>query len=491
MTVVHTPVTSERGGSGGIVANSPNGENGRRGSNASSYVQVRAREPESASLLRIETMSNADLYSMTPPAYAQSAADNEVSVDAEAIRDEKVGIAGASHNPSNTSPADGEQSRAVPGTIQAPNLELEREVSYASASTTAPSLENRPIPNELPPVYLSVQQRETAMASAKKCAILPSRPAIWLVKKKEFALSPLAATILVKEGIVRDKDLELISTSAGTKRDPNDPLSGFAFATYDTIGDILMGLVEGPVEAARQVVKLDEAKRNNPRGATTQQSHPHEATPLTQQYTVPETAPMDQDPPNAAISDQAGHKRAASFAAPNAAKEIAIAGGKGLGRIVGAGLKAPMTFTHGMTRGFHNMPKLYGEEVRQYENVTDMRSGMSVATKSLAYGLGDGLRDFFVQPVAGAKTGGPAGFVKGVGKGVGNLVCKPSAGLLGIVGYSSVGVYKQLQSLKPDRNNDAAAAFRAHGEMEFHQAPDQTRSEVVRRWCQMNMIKGR
>jgi hypothetical protein len=68
-------------------------------------------------------------------------------------------------------------------------------------------------------------------------------------------------------------------------------------------------------------------------------------------------------------------------AGPNAAKQVAIGTGKGLGRIVGVGLKAPMTFTHGITRGFHNVPKLYGEQVREYENITDLRSGMSVSFK--------------------------------------------------------------------------------------------------------------
>jgi hypothetical protein len=68
-------------------------------------------------------------------------------------------------------------------------------------------------------------------------------------------------------------------------------------------------------------------------------------------------------------------------ATPSAVKEIALSTGKGLGRIVGAPLKAPMVFTHGVTRGFHNLPKLYGGEVREYENVTDLKSGLIVSGK--------------------------------------------------------------------------------------------------------------
>lgn len=35
---------------------------------------------------------------------------------------------------------------------------------------------------------------------------------------------------------------------------------------------------------------------------------------------------------------------------------------------------------------------------------------------------------FFIQPVMGAKEDGAVGFCKGVGKGIGCLVCKPAAG---------------------------------------------------------------
>jgi UDP:flavonoid glycosyltransferase YjiC (YdhE family) len=55
--------------------------------------------------------------------------------------------------------------------------------------------------------------------------------------------------------------------------------------------------------------------------------------------------------------------------------------GKGLSKIVGAGMKSPMDFTLGLAKGFHNMPKLYGEEVRQVDRVTDLKSGLRVAGK--------------------------------------------------------------------------------------------------------------
>ena len=62
--------------------------------------------------------------------------------------------------------------------------------------------------------------------------------------------------------------------------------------------------------------------------------------------------------------------------------DTALGAGKGVGRIVGAGLKSPMDFTLSLARGFHNAPKLYGDEtVRRTEKITGLQSGLKVAGK--------------------------------------------------------------------------------------------------------------
>jgi len=61
--------------------------------------------------------------------------------------------------------------------------------------------------------------------------------------------------------------------------------------------------------------------------------------------------------------------------------ESAVDTGKGLARIVGAGFKSPMDFSLNVAKGFHNVPKLYGAEVRQVDKVTDFQSGMRTAAK--------------------------------------------------------------------------------------------------------------
>ncbi len=61
--------------------------------------------------------------------------------------------------------------------------------------------------------------------------------------------------------------------------------------------------------------------------------------------------------------------------------ETAMDTGKGLARIIGAGLKSPMDFSLNIAKGFHNVPKLYGSEVRQVDKVTDLQSGLRTAAK--------------------------------------------------------------------------------------------------------------
>ena len=62
--------------------------------------------------------------------------------------------------------------------------------------------------------------------------------------------------------------------------------------------------------------------------------------------------------------------------------ETALGAGKGVGRMVGAGLKSPMDFTLGLAKGFHNAPKLYGDSsVRKTEKITGLQSGLKVAGK--------------------------------------------------------------------------------------------------------------
>lgn len=60
--------------------------------------------------------------------------------------------------------------------------------------------------------------------------------------------------------------------------------------------------------------------------------------------------------------------------------DAAMGAGKSIKQIVGAGFKSPMDLTLSVARGFHNAPKLYGDEsVRQAHKVTGLQSGLKAA----------------------------------------------------------------------------------------------------------------
>ncbi|KAF2193276.1 glycosyltransferase family 1 protein [Zopfia rhizophila CBS 207.26] len=460
-------------------------------------------EVESSSHLNVETMSNADLYCITPPAYAMSAGDNEVSIEVQDVQDEK---AGPPQTPPPTRDANTQDpistSADEPITPTPRHPDLPPPALPIFIHVDEPNAPASRYPDHPPPIYISAAAINAAAIHVKRCSILPNRPAAWLVKRKNLALSALVAAVLTKEGIIRQKDLELIPPSAGIKRDPADPMSAVLFATYDTVSDVLLGLVEGPVEAYRQFtpVSKHEGKPEEGPAATVnpevqEYSGREESAPLRKRRVSERStastleAPHDGQPkPSSYMVIDASSSPASTI---HTVKQVAIGTGKGFGRIVGAGLKSPMTFTHALTRGFHNTPKLYGDEVREYENVTDLKSGMRVSAKGFGYGIYDGVSDLLMHPIQGARKQGVEGFVKGMGKGIGGIICKPTAGACGIVGYTSVGVYKEIQSIKNKGKNSLAETIRLQGESEWNQSTEQMRLEVVSRWCHVTMQQHR
>jgi hypothetical protein len=97
------------------------------------------------------------------------------------------------------------------------------------------------------------------------------------------------------------------------------------------------------------------------------------------------------------------------------------------------GLAVPMDFANSLAQGFHNVPRLYQDHtVRPQENVTGIKSGLQAAGKDFTHGIYDGVTGVVTQPVNGAMEEGALGFLKGVGKGIGGLVLKPTAGKIRI-----------------------------------------------------------
>jgi hypothetical protein len=161
-------------------------------------------DADDSSMVHVEAESNADLYNMTPPAYTQSIAEGERTVDCEAIRDEKDRRAAERLAREDSAP---NSPRPIIGDVSprpTTPLHVLQERAREHTATLQPTG-----PTPVFTHYLTEPATTASLVGSRACSILHDRPAIWLVKKKKMALSPLAAAVLTMEGLIGAKDLEL------------------------------------------------------------------------------------------------------------------------------------------------------------------------------------------------------------------------------------------------------------------------------------------
>ncbi|KAL8898452.1 MAG: hypothetical protein Q9192_002070 [Flavoplaca navasiana] len=405
---------------------------------------------------------------------------------------------------------------------------------------------------------------------ALRCSVTPSRAAAWRVKRTNIRLSPFAATLLAREGLLDFGNLKLYRPREyDTEDGPWDPITGATSAIMGTIGSMMMGFADLPVEFLRALhikpsekpteTHLDAGACSNTRESVEASSAEDVHTaPLSSQTSIENRSTTDSVRKSTSVSSQnleeiqSTHPEASSnhLVSPQCSRspstwargtsmaqtlgdlasqrssslsrdrssldskaskspaksqtislETAVGTSKGIGRIVGAGLKSPMDFTLSLARGFHNAPRLYGDEsVRHPDKVTGIQSGLRTAGKEFGYGVYDGVSGLVTQPLKGAKQEGVAGFVKGFGKGIGGFLLKPSAGMcicpnlgIGLVltgvafmslpAYTFSGIYKELQKqFGSSVQNYVVAARLAQGYEDLAASTEQQRLDAVRRW---------
>ncbi|OTB01390.1 hypothetical protein M426DRAFT_323527 [Hypoxylon sp. CI-4A] len=124
---------------------------------------------------------------------------------------------------------------------------------------------------------------------------------------------------------------------------------------------------------------------------------------------------------------------------------------KGVGLIIGGALKIPLVIGHGIAKTLHFIPSLYYDEtVRKWPKITDFRSSCVASFEMFLFGLFDGMTDWVVLPVKGAKKEGVKGFFKGIPKGFASIVFKPAAGTIGFATHPFYGIYKEASKFKLD-----------------------------------------
>jgi len=167
------------------------------------YSQESTNHPDTdidaSSLVHVEpTAENADLYTMDLPEYTQQVAGGEISVDAESTQNEKQ--RNQDHSPAYD-PLPSSEPRSL-------REEHEHDIQQDVSEQENPSHTRSPNPPTLTHNFTEADAT-ACLASVRACSILHDRPAVWLVKRKSLALSPLAAAVLTKEGLLQPKDLHL------------------------------------------------------------------------------------------------------------------------------------------------------------------------------------------------------------------------------------------------------------------------------------------
>lgn len=301
-----------------------------------------------------------------------------------------------------------------------------------------------------------------------RCSILEDRVAVWQLKHTSLRLSALAAEILVEKGKIRWKDLILFRCYDWNDFDgPGEPITGGAMTIYRSTTAFGKGISMVPVRATRVVKhrihhtekkRKYEVRRKKLQKANAKVNEPvaDVAPVVSQQYDEKkEEAEASRPPSSQSDAKAAPKRRGTGFTdlstlsrdpSENVVTELAEETGHGLWKSGEALYHAPLDFTLAMAQGFHNAPRIYGDEtVRRPPRIDGIASGFRAGRDELFYGIYDGFTGLVRLPAKGAKDDGILGCLEGFGMGIGGLVLKNIAASFGLIAFPAMGVRKRIQ----------------------------------------------
>ncbi|KAM5341392.1 hypothetical protein ACJ41O_014423 [Fusarium nematophilum] len=332
-------------------------------------------------------------------------------------------------------------------------------------------------------------------ADRLRCTLAPSRPAAWHIRRTQVRLSAFAACTLANANLLDFHDLKLFRPQEyETDQGPWDPISGGFVAACGAFGGMAMGLADFPSETLKALQLPFRYSRQQSQASTSNASVGETSTPPTspeQSQTSlnlqgQESLARVRSPPSPK-QDEAGPSRVHSRddgKDHDMLRHTGVHMSKGIGRFTKALVQSPMELSMSFTKGFHNLPRHWGDDtVRPQAQVSDFRSGVRAAGKGFGLGWYDGVTGLVTQPWKGAQKEGAGGFLKGIGKGMGGFVAKPGAGALGILGYTMKGVHKEVQKLFGSNvQNYIVASRAAQGYEEWLQSSDAEKQDVIVQW---------
>ena len=137
------------------------------------------------------------------------------------------------------------------------------------------------------------------------------------------------------------------------------------------------------------------------------------------------------------VTSDIGSEKSDEHPGQDLAQDLVQDTGQGFAKTGEALAKAPMDLSLAIAQGFHNAPRLYGDDtVRTPPRISGFHSGLRAAGSEFTFGIYDGVTGLVLQPYHGARKNGTLGFFQGVGKGIGGFVLKDLAASIGPLGYT-------------------------------------------------------
>ena len=321
-----------------------------------------------------------------------------------------------------------------------------------------------------------------------RCSVLPDRAAVWQMSNSNLRLSSLAGELLVSCGKTSYDKLDLWRTYRWTDfQGPGGPITGAGGALLKSAVGIGKDAVAAPVAVSKDVVDRTqyekrryehEQRKEARRKARGAQGGPTKVTSIVPDLTSTQTEEpglvdrylynmytassntngqarsnsieqeqeQEQEPGSLPVnrtetevsnfSQNNPHKTTAQIL-HNSVHEVA--------EPAAAAAKLPMDLFLGVANGFHNLPRLYGDDtVRRPVRIDGLRSSLSAAGREFVLQSFDALTGPLTQPYHGFRQTGLLGAATGFGKGLSGIVMKGSAALTGPPAFILKGIHKEL-----------------------------------------------
>jgi hypothetical protein len=234
----------------------------------------------------------------------------------------------------------------------------------------------------------------------------------------------------------RDASRSTVTSSASSTI--LSPVSSHADSTaHQTVKKKQVGSSNTPSEADRSSI-LNDSPNGQPQlgEEMIKKSGLDDSTSITKSNAIPSDA-------GESVNSSTRETRTAL----STAGAMAAASGKSLGNFfVSSSKGALVDLPLAAAEGLRVVPRMYGEELRDHGNITDWKSGFTVAGKTFWYGMYEGLTDIVTLPYKEKEKNGALGVATGFGKGIVSMATKTTSAAIGLVAYPADGISRSIRT---------------------------------------------